>query len=81
MEGRVQAGEVEEFLLDTLRMLAEREDVPVDARLDAFNIDSLDLVEFMQIVQETYGLRLKPADLEGVETVRDMLDVVVARVT
>lgn len=81
MEGRVEAAGVEEFVLDSLRMLAERDDVGVDARLDAFDIDSLALVEFMQIVQETYGVRLKPTDFEGVETVRDLLDVVVARVT
>ena len=75
--------QVERFLLDAVAELdpdLERSQVHRDARLEQLRIDSLGLVEFGQVVQEEYGVRLEPEDFRDVRTVGDALDVVLPRV-
>jgi acyl carrier protein len=57
----------------------ERDQVTLDATLEDLDIDSLDMVELAQIVDEQYGVRLEAIDLKGVETVGQAIDVVVAK--
>ena len=42
-------------------------------------MDSLDLVELAQIVEDDYGVQLKGEDMEGVKTVRQAVDLVVSK--
>ncbi len=51
-----------------------------DVTLEAIDVDSLDLVELTQVVEETYDVDLEGADFKNIKTVGDVVDLVVARV-
>ena len=59
---------------------ADPDVVSRDATLEEIDIDSLDLVELTQVVEESYGIDLDGADFKKVKTVGDMVDLVVDRV-
>jgi acyl carrier protein len=57
----------------------EREDVKKEATLESLDVDSLDLVEVGQVIEEEYGVELKGEDVEKLKTVGDVVDLVVKR--
>ena len=57
----------------------EESRVTREADLEALDVDSLDLVELAQIVEEEYGVRVETKDFDGVETVGAAVDVVLGR--
>jgi acyl carrier protein len=59
---------------------ADSDAVTRDATLEDIDVDSLDLVELTQVVEETYGIDLDGADFKKIKTVGDVVDLVVARV-
>lgn len=59
---------------------ADADAVTRDATLEAIDVDSLDLVELTQVVEETYAIDLDGADFKKIKTVGDVVDLVVARV-
>jgi acyl carrier protein len=58
---------------------AEPEDITRDATLQSLDIDSLDLAELSQIVEEQFGVQLTGADVAAVKTVGDAIDLVAER--
>jgi acyl carrier protein len=58
---------------------AERDEIALDARLEDLDIDSLDLVELAQIVDDEFGVAVDGRDMEGVRTVGDALDRIAAK--
>ena len=50
-----------------------------DADFESLDIDSLDLVELAQIVEDEYGVQLKGEDMEGIKTVRQAVDLVASK--
>ena len=50
------------------------------ATFEALDVDSLDLVELGQIVQEEYGVEIKGEDMPGLKTVDDAVSLVESRV-
>jgi acyl carrier protein len=54
----------------------ERKSLTPDATLEELDIDSLDLVEFKQIVEDRYDVLLERQDFTEVVTVGHALDVV-----
>jgi acyl carrier protein len=59
---------------------ADSDAVTRDATLEDIDVDSLDLVELTQVVEETYGIDLDGADFKKIKTVGDVVDLVVTRV-
>ena len=59
---------------------AEPDAINSDATFESLDVDSLDLVELAQIVEDDYGVQLKGEDMEGVATVRQAVDLVVSKV-
>jgi acyl carrier protein len=59
---------------------ADADEVTLDATLEAIDIDSLDLVELTQVVEETYSIDLDGSDFKNIKTVGDVVDLVVAKV-
>jgi acyl carrier protein len=55
------------------------EAVTLEASFEELDIDSLDLVELAQIVEEEYGVELKSEDMKDMKTVGDAVDLIVAR--
>jgi acyl carrier protein len=58
---------------------AEPDQIGPDAEFEAMDVDSLDLVELAQIVEDDYGVQLKGEDMEGVKTVRQAVDLVMSK--
>lgn len=59
---------------------ADADAVSRDATLEAIDVDSLDLVELTQVIEETYDVDLEGADFKNIKTVGDVVDLVVGRV-
>jgi acyl carrier protein len=58
---------------------AEPDQISPDAEFESLDVDSLDLVELAQIVEDEYGVQLKGEDMEGVKTVRQAVDLVASK--
>ena len=50
-----------------------------DATFEDLDVDSLDLVELGQIVQEEYGVEIKGEDMPRLKTVADAVDLIADR--
>ena len=57
----------------------DADQVTREATFEELDIDSLDLVELAQIVEDEWGGELKGDDMKGLKTVGDAIDLVVAR--
>ena len=72
---------IEETIIESLVTFgADADAINRDATLEAIDIDSLDLVELTQVVEETYSIDLEGADFKSIKTVGDVVDLVVAKV-
>ncbi len=58
---------------------AEREEIKPEAEFEALELDSLDLVELAQIVEEEWGVEITAKDMEGLTTVGQAIDLVAAK--
>ena len=58
---------------------AEREAITPDATFEALDVDSLDLAEVSQVIEEELGVRIGGKDVAAIKTVGDAVDLVVAR--
>lgn len=47
---------------------------------EALDLDSLDLAELSQIIEEEYDVRLTGPDIAAIETVGDAVDLVLSRI-
>ena len=73
---------VEEVLFDAIATMGpERDEITRDKLFEELDIDSLDLVELLQIAEERYGIELDAEEAKDTRTVGDAIDLVVARVT
>jgi acyl carrier protein len=55
------------------------EQITRDSTFEELDIDSLDLVELAQIVEDEYGVVLKAEDMKEMNTVGDAIDMIVSR--
>ncbi len=71
---------VEEKVVDALAELGpDRSEITRDATFESLDIDSLDLVEMSQVVDEEFGVQVKGEDAQQLNTVGDAIDFIVAR--
>ena len=76
-----QPQDIETMVIESLASFgADPEALTRDATLDSVDVDSLDLVELTQVVEETYKIDLENADFKKIKTVGDVVDLVTARV-
>jgi acyl carrier protein len=52
-----------------------------DATLEELEVDSLDLVELAQVIEDEYKVEVTSQDVQNVSTVGDVIDLVAARVS
>jgi acyl carrier protein len=72
--------EVEAKIIDGVVELGpEREQVTREATLDALDIDSLDLIELAQIIEQDLGVWITAEDAEQMQILGDVFDLVWAR--
>jgi acyl carrier protein len=57
----------------------EQENVKPDSRFEDLDIDSLDLVELGQVIEDEYGVEIQDKDMDQIKTVQDVVDFVTAR--
>jgi acyl carrier protein len=55
------------------------EQITRESTFEELDIDSLDLVELAQIVEDEYGVVLKGEDMKDLKTVGDVIDLIVSR--
>jgi len=71
---------VEKTIYDGLVELGtERDELSREATLEDLDVDSLDLVELAQIVEDEFGVELKGDDVKDVKTVGEVIDLVVSK--
>lgn len=75
--------EVRQLIIDELSQLADLkpEEIKPEATLADLDIDSLDLVELAQIIEERYDVRLEREDFKDVTTVGAAIEAIVSRCT
>jgi acyl carrier protein len=80
MPTQVTADNVEKTIYDGLVELGtERDRLSRDADLESLDVDSLDLVELAQIVEDEFGVELRGDDVKDVKTVGEVIDLVVTK--
>jgi acyl carrier protein len=76
----VTTDNVEKVIYDGLVELGtERDELSREATLEDLDVDSLDLVELAQIVEDEFGVELKGDDVKDVKTVGAVIDLVVSK--
>ncbi|MDQ3871308.1 MAG: acyl carrier protein [Chloroflexota bacterium] len=79
-EETVSSDAVFEKIADAIAEIGpDRDEVKRDATLESLDVDSLDLVEVGQVIEEEYGVEIKGEDVEKLNTVGDVVDLVVQR--
>ena len=77
----VTTEQVEARVVETLASFGPDPDqITRTSTFEELDIDSLDLVELAQIVEDEYGVVLKGEDMKELSTVGDAVDLIVSRV-
>ena len=72
--------QIEKVITDSLITFgADADQINRDAALEALDIDSLDLAELSQIIEEQFGVELTSGDVAEIRTVGDAIDLVAER--
>ncbi|MEX2106074.1 MAG: phosphopantetheine-binding protein [Solirubrobacterales bacterium] len=80
MATQVSPENVEKTIYDGLVELGtERDQLSREASLEDLDVDSLDLVELAQIVEDEFGVELRGDDVKDVKTVGEVIDLVVTK--
>jgi len=72
--------QVQERVIEALASFGpEADQITPTATFEELDIDSLDLVELAQIVEDEYGIVLKGEDMKELKTVGDAIELIVNR--
>jgi len=72
--------QVEARVVDALASFGpDKSQIARSSTFEELDIDSLDLVELAQIVEDEYGVVLKGEDMKGLQTVGDAIDLIAGR--
>ena len=76
----VTTEQVESRVVETLASFGpDQSQITREATFEELDIESLDLVELAQVVEDDYGVVLKGEDMKELKTVGDAIDLIVAR--
>jgi acyl carrier protein len=71
---------IEKTITDALPQFGvEASEISRDSTFEELDIDSLDLTEISQIIEEEYGVTIKGEDARNIKTIGDAVDLVVSR--
>ena len=80
MSTAVSQEQIEQVVVESLESFgADPAQITPEATLEQLDIDSLDLAELSQIVQERFGVELKGSDVAEVKTVGDAIRLIAER--
>jgi acyl carrier protein len=57
----------------------EPDEIKLESTFEELDVDSLDLAELSQIIEDEFGVQLKGDDVGKIKTVGDAVDMVVSR--
>jgi acyl carrier protein len=76
----VTTEQVEARVVETLASFGpDASQITRGSTFEELDIDSLDLVELAQVVEDDYGVVLKGEDMKELKTVGDAIDMIVTR--
>jgi acyl carrier protein len=76
----VTTQQVESRVVEALASFGpDPEQITRESTFEELEIDSLDLVELAQIVEDEYGVVLKGDDMKDLQTVGDAIDLIVSK--
>jgi acyl carrier protein len=76
----ITAEQVEGRVVETLASFGpDADQINRSSTFEELDIDSLDLVELAQVVEDDYGVVLKGEDMKDLKTVGDAIDLIVER--
>jgi acyl carrier protein len=76
----VTTQQVESRVVEALASFGpEPDQITRESTFEELDIDSLDLVELAQIVEDEFGVVLKGDDMKDLQTVGEAIDVIVAK--
>ena len=80
MSATITREQVQPVVYDALAELGpERDEITDEATWEELDVDSLDLAELSQVVEEQFGVRLKGDDVAQIKTVGEAIDLIVTR--
>lgn len=79
MTTTITAEAVETTVVEALTEFGAEGEITREASFEALDVDSLDLAELAQVVEERFGVVLKGSDVAELRTVGDVIDAIVAR--
>ena len=81
MAAAVTEENVEKTVLDALPQFVDVDpsEISRDSKFEDLDVDSLDLAELSQIVEDEYGVKFNSSDVEQLKTVGNAIDLIVAR--
>ena len=72
--------QVEARVIETLASFGpDADQITRESTFEELDIDSLDLVELAQVVEDEYGVVLKGEDMKELKSVGDAIDLIVSR--
>lgn len=81
MTTAVTKEQIEQRVIDALvEFGADRDAITPSATFEEIDVDSLDLVELAQIVEDEYGVELREDDLAQIDTVGKAVSYIAERV-
>jgi acyl carrier protein len=82
MSSTVTTDQIETVVFDALVEIGpSRDQLRRDAAFEELDVDSLDLAELSQVVEENFGVKLKGDDVARIKTVGDAIDLIEARLS
>ena len=79
MPAQATTQSVEQVIFDGLKEVGADGEITRDSTFEELDVDSLDLVEVAQIVEEEFGVELQGEDVKDLRTVGQVIDLVVQR--
>lgn len=79
MPTQVTSDSVEKVIFAGLEEVGAEGEITREASFESLDVDSLDLVELAQIVEDEFGVELDGDAVKDVKSVGDVIDLVVAR--
>jgi acyl carrier protein len=69
--------EIENTVIESLKTFgAKEEDITRDATWEEIDVDSLDLAELAQVVEDEHGVKMEGDDMKQIKTVGDAIDFI-----
>jgi acyl carrier protein len=69
---------VERVVFDALESIgAKRDSIALDTRLDTLQVDSLDVVELLQVIEEEFAIEIRGDEAKDLTTVGSVVDLIV----